>query len=53
MYPGDACLATLQLLLDSKQLVLIVLLISAPVPDLSLERVLHFLSGIFVPSTAV
>jgi len=37
LYPGDACLAPLQLLLDSEQLILILLLISAPVPDLSLE----------------
>jgi len=37
LYPGDAGLAPLQLLLDSEQLILILLLISAPLPDLLLE----------------
>jgi len=42
LYPGDACLASFQLLLDSEQLVLILLLITAPVPDLSLEFIGEF-----------
>jgi len=34
--PGDACLTPLELLLNSEQLVLILILIAAPVLDLSL-----------------
>jgi len=47
LYPGDACLAPLELLLDSEQLVLILLLISAPVPDLSLEFFISCLVSLY------